>query len=302
MQNLSLGIFFMFCASFFFAIMNAFIKVLSQNISPVENLFFRSFIMVLFMSFIFFNQKQHILKKGGWPKLWTRALLGGIAMLALFYNLGTISLSTATTFMQSTPLYTIVFAALFLKEKILFSNIIATLIGFVGVVFICNPFGETLSFFNILMGIVSGAFSALALITLKTLKDYFSNNFVIFFFGFSMTLVGGILLLLPNIPYLDNTWHTPDSKEWTLIILMGLAGTLGQHFLTKAYMSVPAGIIAPIDYARILWGIVFGVYLGDALPNFQGFTGIFLVIFSGMLIALPIFIQDLKRLKNAKNV
>ncbi|MCE3037941.1 DMT family transporter [Helicobacter anatolicus] len=302
MQSLSFGIFYMFCASFFFAIMNAFVKVLSEDVPPLENLFFRSLFMVFFMSFIFFDKKKFILKKGGWGKLWTRAILGAIAMLALFYNISSISLSIATTFMQSTPLYTLFFAFLFLKEKISLQNIFATCIGFIGILFICNPFGEPMAFINIIMGIISGALSALALITLKTLKEYFSNNFIIFFFGLSTTLIGGVLLLLPDLDLIDNTWHQPKLQEWVLLFSMGLAGTLGQHFLTKAYMSAPAGIIAPIDYTRIIWGIIFGIYLGDAFPNIQTLTGIFLITFSGLLIALPIFIHDLRRLKNAKNL
>ncbi|STP12813.1 membrane transport protein [Helicobacter mustelae] len=301
-QYLSLGLFFTFSASFFFALMNALIKILSPDIPPIQNLFFRSLVMMLFLCFIFFKpgKEKAIKKPGGWLKLWMRALLGGTAMLALFYNIATIPLSIATTFMQSTPLYTIIFAAIFLKEKITTSNLTAALIGFFGVLLICDPFGVPLGFDNILMGIISGAGTALALVTLKTLKDYFSNNFIIFFFGFSMTLVGGILLLLPPMEILDNTWRSPNLKEWELILLVGIMGTLGQHFLTKAYMSAPAGILAPMDYIRIVWGIVMGTYLGDPFPNLHGFLGIGLVIFSGLFIAFPIFLKDIKRIKNAK--
>lgn len=298
MHHLSLGIIFMFIASFFFAIMNAFIKVLSQTISPVENLFFRSIIMTFFMLLVLTIQKKSIVKKsGGWYKLFFRAIIGGLSMLALFYNISTIPLSVATTFAQSTPLYVLLFSLLFLKEKIPLTIIAAGIIGFIGIIFICNPFGESLASINIAMGILSGGGAALALITLRSLKEYFENSFIILFFGLSMSIIGGIIILLP-VFFIDNSWHTPNFFEWCIIILMGLSGTVGQHFLTKAYMAAPAGIVAPIDYIKILWGILMGAYLGDSFPNIETWSGILLILFSGILIALPIFIKDYKRVKN----
>lgn len=299
MQNLSLGIIFMFIASFFFAIMNALIKILSQTISPVENLFFRSIIMSIFMFFILATQQKPFIKKtGGWGKLFFRAFMGGLSMLALFYNIATIPLGVATTFAQSTPLYVFLFSLIFLKEKTPLSIILAGMIGFIGIIFICNPFGKSLAPINILMGILSGGGAALALITLRNLREYFENSFIILFFGLSMSIIGCLILLLPTF-FIDNSWHTPSIIEWCIIILMGLSGTIGQYFLTKAYMSAPAGIISPIDYIKILWGILMGVYLGDSLPNTQTWIGILFILFSGILITLPIFIKDLKRIKNA---
>ncbi|WP_104697985.1 MULTISPECIES: DMT family transporter [unclassified Helicobacter] len=296
MHNLSLGITLMFFASFFFAIMNALVKILSSSVSPVENLFFRSLIMVFFMLIVLKIQNRPLVKKkGAWGRLFFRAFIGGLSMLALFYNIATIPLGIATTFAQSTPLYAIVFSAFLLKEKTPIGVICASILGFVGVVFICNPFGESLPAFNILMGIFSGGGAALALITLRSLKEYFDNNFIILFFGLSMSITGGIILCLPTF-FVDNTWHIPNLKEWSIIFLMGLAGTIGQYFMTKAYMNAPAGIISPIDYIKILWGILMGVYLGDALPSLEAWIGIFLILSSGILIALPVFIRDLKRI------
>ena len=299
MQNLSLGIIFMFCASFFFAIMNALVKILATHaISPVQNLFFRSFIMVIFMAGVIYYQRRPIVKqRGAWGRLLFRALIGGASMLALFYNIATIPLSVATTFAQSTPLYAIFFAAILLREKISLPALLATCIGFVGIVLVCEPFGESsLGVLNICMGILSGAGAALALVTLRSLKAYFDNAFIILFFGLSMSIVGGVILLLPSF-FIDNTWHNPTPQVWLLILLMGGAGTIGQHFLTKAYMAAPAGIISPIDYVKIHWGVLMGAYLGDALPTLSVWAGMGLIVLSGFLIALPVFFHDLKRIK-----
>lgn len=300
MSRLSAGILFMFCASFFFALMNAFVKILSPTISPVENIFFRSLLMAIFMGIFILLKKEKTKKKpGGWVGLFFRSLMGGISLMALFYNIATIPLGTATTFAQSMPLYAIFFSALILKDRISLPNFLATLLGFTGIIFICNPAESSLNSINIIMGILSGGGAALALVTLHTLKDYFHNHFIIFCFGASMAIASLIAFFIPHF-FMDNSWKTPNLTESLLLFFMALAGTLGQHFLTKAYMSAPPGIVAPIDYIKIVWGILMGVYLGDKLPDLRSSVGITLVVCSGLIIALPIFLKDMKAIKRKK--
>lgn len=67
-------------------------------------------------------------------------------------------------------------------------------------------------------------------------------------------------------------------------------------------MLAPAGIVSPIDYSRILWGVVFGVMMGDALPNLITTSGILLIIISGTMIALPVFLRDYKQIQKQSSV
>ncbi|PAF52289.1 DMT family transporter [Helicobacter sp. 13S00477-4] len=295
-----LGIFYMAASSFSFALMNAFVKILSPQLSPMENIFFRSFVMVIFVLglFAFFPPNNSNKKKGGWGKLIFRAVIGGLSMLALFYNIATIPLGTATAFAQSVPIYTVIFSIIFLRERPSISVIFATIIGFGGVIFISHPGTDGLGMKNVFAGIFSGVSAALAFVTLRSLRDYFDEKSVVFAFGITMSLIGGIGMFV-YIPPLSVGWNFPNGIEWVYILAMGLAGTFGQHFLTRAYMLAPAGIVAPIDYSRIVWGIVLGLFLGDSFPDFISSIGILLILISGILIALPVFLRDIKRIKSA---
>lgn len=295
----SFGIMYMALSSLSFALMNAFVKLLSPQLSPMENIFFRSFVMVIFVLGIFAvstpSKKEK--KKGGWGKLLFRAIIGGLSMLALFYNIATIPLGTATAFAQSVPIYTVIFSVIFLKERPKIGVIIATMIGFIGVVCISNPSVGGLDGKNIFAGIFSGVSAALAFVTLRSLRDYFDEGTVVFAFGITMSLIAGVGMFL-SIPHLSNGWYFPSGIEWVYILLMGLAGTFGQQFLTRAYMLAPAGIVAPIDYSRIVWGVVLGLFLGDNFPDLMSMMGILLILTSGILIALPVFLRDIKRIKD----
>ena len=89
----------------------------------------------------------------------------------------------------------------------------------------------------------------------------------------------------------------PCDEDWILILGLGLSGTLGQYFLNSAYLKAPVGLVAPIDYSRIVFSLLLGLALGDSLPSLAEIIGIALIIISGLLIALPALLRDLNNLK-----
>lgn len=300
LSDVSVGILYMLASSIVFALMNAFAKLLAEHIPSMENVFFRSLVMLFAMLAVYaYNASRHKPRtqhaKGGWWQLLVRVGLGGVAMACLFYNIATIPLVTAMAFMQSTPLYVAFFSIFFLKERLSMSAITATIIGFVGILLIGNPSLSGISWLNIVFGICNGAFAAIAFVTLRSLKQYFDNSFIILAFGASTTIIGalGILLPLEGI----GGFVLPIGIEWLYILLMGLCGTIAQYFLNLAYMNAPAGIVAPVDYSRILFSMALGIMLGDSLPNLPTTCGILLIIAAGLLIATPALLKDLRRLE-----
>lgn len=293
MPSVSGGIVAMLFSAFLFAIMGAEAKILGNDMPPLEIAFFRAFTMIIFLLPFMINKpiKLPTQKSGGYLILFGRAFAGAISFAALFYNIATISLGSAIAFAQSMPIYIVILSFLFLRQRISFSIIIFTLIGFIGVMLICNPNINDLNAFNVFMGILSGLGMAIAFLNLQALKHYFSPNFIILCTGFAMCFV---VILLSFLPYFSALWIMPSGFAWIHILLMGLFGTLGQEFLTKAYMNAPAGIIAPIDYTRLLFSIVLGIILGDAFPHLLTLLGLILIIISGVGIGLPALLQDIR--------
>ncbi|WP_394909118.1 DMT family transporter [uncultured Helicobacter sp.] len=299
-SRISLGIINMFVSALFFAMMNACVKILAPTMSAVESIFFRSIIMVVLLLLWFaYKPPKKKQKQGGWWLLFLRSLFGGLSMLALFYNITHISLGVASTFSQTMPIYVVLLSMLFLKERVGFVVLFATLLGFGGIVLICDPHFNSIPVLNIVVGIFGGLMMALAFISLRNLKGYFDDNIVVLVFGITMSVVSlGILLVQAFLEQSwSAVWSNPSPSEWIVVIVMGIFGTFGQYFLTKAYMLAPAGIVAPIDYTRVVFGLIFGIMLGDALPHFSVGLGMVLVILSGIIIGLPNLLKDLRSIK-----
>ncbi len=276
----------MLFASFCFAIMGAMAKELSTQMDSLEVVFFRNIVGVILILLTFF--KMPIKQVGGKPfLLFFRGLMGFIALVAFFYNIAHISLADAMTFSRTSPMFTALLAFWFLKEKLRVKEIVALIVGFIGIVFIMKPNGLQIELTD-LLGLLSGIGAALAYTSVKELKKFYDTRIIVLSFMLTGT-IGPLLLIAFNdflhVEFLKASFIIPDFKMWVYIVGLGASATVAQIYMTKAYGATKAGIVGSVSYANILFSLVIGVMLGDALPDFWGAFGIILVVIGGILVA-----------------
>ena len=283
------GVRYMFIASFTFAIMGAFAKLSSEFMPSLEVVFFRNVAGVILIGIAVV--KKPLLSKGGKPwLLFFRGFMGFSALLAFFYNIAHISLGDAMTFSKTSPIFTAIFAWMFLHEKLSVKAWGAIGIGFVGIVLITQPTGMGFSKYD-LLGIFSGVGAALAYTSIRELRNYYDTRVIVLSF-MSVGTIGPIILFLIspyiNIPELDfmlGEFIMPSGIVWFYVIGMGVLATISQLLMTKAYGETKAGIVGAVSYSNIVFSIIVGVFLGDSLPNMITVCGICLIIFAGIIVA-----------------
>ncbi len=115
-RELNKGVQYMLAASLMFAFMGAFAKLSSQHMSSLEVVFFRNIAGVILVGFAVL--KKPMIHVGGKPwLLFFRGFMGFTALLAFFYNIAHISLGDAMTYSKTAPIFTAMFAWLFLSEN-----------------------------------------------------------------------------------------------------------------------------------------------------------------------------------------
>ena len=285
------GILFMLLSALISALNGAVAKVLSEDMSALEIVFFRNLIGVLIILFTL-KHTAPSLKGGKFHLLFMRGFFGFSAMILFFYTITMIPLGEAITLNKTSPLFVSVLAYYLLHEHLSKRAIFALLIGFLGVVFITKPFGLTISYEHFL-GILGGFFAAAAYATIKKIKDIYDTRVIMLSFMGAGTFFPLLLFMLT--PWIDPPEYlsflfapfTIDYgiKVWLLIGFMSLISTLSQWFLTKAYSLSKASIIGVISYTNIPFAIGFGWMLGDAFPDFLTFLGIALIVLGGILVS-----------------
>ena len=287
-RELNKGVQYMLIASFTFAIMGAFAKLASAHMPSLEVVFFRNVAGVILIGLAIL--KKPLQSKGGKPfLLFFRGFMGFSALLAFFYNIAHIPLGDAMTFSKTSPIFTAIFAWMFLNEKLSIKAWGAVGIGFVGIVLITQPTGIGFSKYD-LLGIFSGVGAALAYTSIRELKDYYDTRAIVLSFMGIGTL-GPIILFLIS-PYLDfpeldfmlGTFVMPEGIVWFYVLGMGILATISQVLMTKAYSETKAGIVGAVSYSNIVFSIAVGMLLGDDLPSFITFCGIALIILAGLMV------------------
>ena len=284
------GILYMLMASFSFAFMGGAVKILMQSLPPLEVTFFRNIFGVVIIGVAIF--KTPLVQTGGKPLLlFFRGIMGFLAMLAYFYIIKYIPLGEAVTYNKTSPIFVAIFAYIFLKEKLPRIAILAILVGFIGIALIAKPELSTGFDKYDMLGIFSGIGAALAYTSIRELRAYYDTRAIVLSFV-GVGSIGPVLLMIlapyvdsPELDMLFSEFVMPTGMLWGYIIVVGVLGTFSQILMTKAYEYTKAGIVGAISYSNIVFALIVGVFLGDAIPDSWTILGILLVIGSGLLVA-----------------
>ena len=229
-KSLDTGVIFMLFSTILVALNGAVAKYLTEYMDPLEIVFYRNLIGVVIILFTlkkfstsFDISKIHL--------LFLRGLFGALAMVLFFYTIATIPLGEAVILNKTSPFFVTILAYYLMKETITLRTFFALIIGFVGVVFVAQPFGVEISLEHFL-GVLGGFFAAVAYATIKKIKDIYGARIIMLSF-----MVVGMLIPL-GLHFFTSLVEFQVHTEifiWVLIGFMVLISTASQWFSTRAY-------------------------------------------------------------------
>ena len=291
LKRVDSGVLFMLASALISAFNGAITKILAEDISALEIVFFRN----LFGIFLILYALKHTppkLSGGKFHLLFLRGFLGFSAMILFFYTITVIPLGEAITLNKTSPFFVTILAFFLLKEHLSKRVIVALFIGFMGTVLITKPFAMSFSYVHFL-GVLGGFFAAAAYTTIKKIKDIYDSRVIVLsfvmvgaFLPFVLFLLAGYVDVPHFLGFLFPAFVVPSGlKIWSLILLMALISTLSQWLLTKAYSAKNLSVIGVVSYTNIPFAIGFGWMLGDKFPDMLTFAGICLIIIGGVLVS-----------------
>jgi drug/metabolite transporter (DMT)-like permease len=282
------GIALKLCAVILFIVMSSLIKAASDSVPPGEAVFFRSLLAIpVILGWLWMrgDLRTGLRVESPMGHFW-RGVVGTTAMGLMFAGLGLLPLPEVTALSYTAPLLVVVFAAMFLDEKVGLFRIGAVALGFAGVLIVLAPRLTTLSGATVQTGEAVGAVmvllgatcAALAQIYIRKLVQTEQTSAIVFYFSLTSTL-----LSLLTVPF---GWTIPGANETLWLVLAGLLGGMAQIFLTSCYRFADASVIAPFDYASMLFALVIGYVVFDEVPTLPMLLGAGLVILAGLIIIL----------------
>ena len=206
-----------------------------------------------------------------------RALLGFGGISTLVLSLKHLDLTIVATLGFSSTFFVILFAALFLGERIVRDRTMATAVGFIGVLICLNPGPGGFDPWALVM-LASAVFAAGVHTAIKSLTGTERPTAILFW-----SYVGA--MVLSAVPSWL-TWVTPTLTELLLVAAMAACTTLGQICMVQALQAGEAVAVAPCSYTRILYATGFGFFLFGELPAWSTILGATVIIGSTLYLAL----------------
>jgi drug/metabolite transporter (DMT)-like permease len=269
-----------------FIVMASLIKAVADRVPPGQTVFFRSFFAIPVI--VAWLALQGELARGWRTRnpmghVW-RGLVGTAAMGLGFAGLGYLPLPEVTAIGYAAPLLTVVFAAMFLGEQVRAFRIGAVVLGMAGVLIVLSPRltltgGGTVQAteaFGAMLVLSSAVFAALAQVFIRKLVLTEPTSAIVFWFS-----VTASVLALATLPF---GWVWPTPGDAAILVACGFLGGVGQIFLTQAYREADASLVAPFDYASMLFALAIGYWAFAEVPTPTMLAGAALIVAAGVAI------------------
>jgi drug/metabolite transporter (DMT)-like permease len=270
-----------------FIVMVSMIKATADHVPAGQSVFFRSaFAIPVIVVWLVLRRELStgLRAKSPMGHVW-RGFAGTCAMGLGFAGLGYLPLPEVTAIGYAAPLLTVIFAAMFLGEDVRLFRLSCVALGLVGVLIVLSPRLTLLEggashaeAFGAMLVLGGAVFAALAQVFVRKLVQTEKTPAIVFYFSLTATV-----LSLATLPF---GWVWPDPMEWALLIGSGLLGGVGQILLTSSYREADASLVAPFDYASMLFALVIGWFVFSEMPSKTVLAGAALIIFAGILIIL----------------
>lgn len=270
-----------------FVLMASLIKAASAEVPPGETVFFRSlFALPVIVGWLVWRGDlgSGLKTKHAVGHVW-RGLIGTSAMGMSFAGLAILPLYEVKAIQYAMPLFVVVLAAMMLGETVRKVRLAAVGMGMVGVLIILWPrlsaFGTEMDprlAFGALVVLTGSFAAAMAQIFVRKLVETEETAAIVFWFSVTATC-----LSLLTAPF---GWAVPSPEVFGYLVFAGVFGGVGQILLTSSYRFADASIIAPFEYASMLFAVAIGFFIFDEVPTLTMLLGALLVIAAGVLIIL----------------
>ncbi|WP_062211839.1 DMT family transporter [Aureimonas sp. AU12] len=212
-----------------------------------------------------------------------RGVIGVTSMGLGFFALTKLPYPEWIAISYASPLLTVVFAALFLKETVRAYRWGAVLVGLCGIVLVAAPnfslFSETMApdhAIGMAAALAGAAVAAVAMIQIRRLVRTERTPTIVVYFSLTSSLVALVSILFG--------WVWPTPQQAVLLVLAGLCGGVGQLLLTSCYRYADASTIAPFEYTSMIFAVIIGALLFGESASWTTLAGAAIVICAGVFI------------------
>lgn len=272
------GALWMLASAVTFTLMTSLVKFLGENYSAAVQTFYRQAAGLIVLLPIILRDPKGALTTTRPGILLYRALAGTLGVVMAFWAYQEMPLAEANALSFTRTLWIVPLAIFVLHENVGVWRLGATLAGFVGVLIMLQPSVANAVGLPALAALGSALLFATTVTGVKVLtRDHSVTVLMVW-----SALLGFVL----SVPLAVLEWRWPAPLDLALLAAMGVLGLITQVCYIKGMSLGDAAAMAPIDYTRLVFAILFGFVMFHEVPNGIVMLGALIVIASTLVITL----------------
>ncbi len=258
-----------------FSLNQAISNYLGSTVGVFEKLVFLNLVPMAIFGFLIW--KEHIPMLGGKPSLMISRCLFGLFSSVLTITASTFSsrpLFELTVLSSTSAIFSMISAALWLKEKVTKAQIIIIIVCFVGVVVTVRPSPQLFTDPFWLFALGGAAFAGVAYTIVRSLKNYAHPYAVVFCFG-AVSFLGSVPMYIYE---LYQGAGMPTFSQFIYMMLMGVTIAFGQYFLNLGYRLADASKVSPFLYVQNVYSLIISLFIFGQTVTIFSYIGAALII------------------------
>jgi drug/metabolite transporter (DMT)-like permease len=217
-------------------------RELSNNLSTLQILTFRSLVALLITILVISRVGWHVVKTEYKSLHFFRSIFHFGGQFGWFFGISLLPLSTVFALEYATPVWTAILAFIFLGERMHRARVLAILSGILGVLLILRPGLRIIDPASLI--VIGAAFCyAVAYILTKTMIKTEHPLAILFYMNLIQLPIGFGLAVF--------VWVTPSMLDTQWIILVGVGGFFSHYCLARALQFADTLTVIPIDFMRL---------------------------------------------------
>ena len=277
------------------AIQDVLIKLVSDELSLFQIQFFRSTIGIAVIIGYQVIIHEPIRLTTAYPLLTVcRGLMFFFGYSAFYFAQSKMPIATMTVLFLVSPFFITLTSIYFFKSQVGYRRWISILIGFVGVVLICQPETGQFNFYYLIPIIVALSYAFSIIIVKKTAdRDTLYQQMILTYL--IMGLLSGITGLLfgdgrfdtaenSEVAFIVRSWQFVDTESTFKLFTISVLGSVGLLVLMGAYRVADPAVISPYEYSLLIWMILLGYLVWGDVPSFNIAIGMVLIVGAGIYI------------------
>jgi drug/metabolite transporter (DMT)-like permease len=263
-----------------FTLAAAAVKGLGGEIPLAQVILFRNLfaLPILFVMLLRAGGLHLLRTRRPWAHL-ERTFWGLIGMAGAFFAYTHLPLATATVLGFTMPLFLTALSVVILKERVGWRRWTAVVVGFAGVLLVARP-GEDGAALPLgpVLAVLAGALGwALAMMSIRRMGEAGEHGVtIVIWFAAGAAVFAG----LATVP----VWVEPTARQWLLLAAIGAVSAVAQLLMTEAYRRGETTLLAPFEYAALIWTMILGGLIWGEWPGAMDLLGFAVLVGAGLFI------------------